>query len=269
MPRPHDLPAGIGAVIAHHPPQPAPRLYGDLAWLWPLLSPPEHYLGEADIVRRVIDESLGPAAVGRRSILELGAGGGHTLVHLADEFDTVAVDLSEPMLAGCRRLSPTTQTIVGDMRSLRVNRAFDAVLIHDAIDYMTTETDVRAALATARAHLVPGGVALIAPTYLRETFRDHELETDQHITADIALSYVSYIYTRAPATPATPATTFELLLVYLIKQPADAVHVRIEHDRHTCGLFGRDDWLNWLSDAGFNATHHEEEAWSLFTAVAR
>ena len=240
-----------------------PRLYDDLAWLWPRMSPPEDYREEAGIVRRLIDEALGPAST-RRTLLELGAGGGHTLVHLADAFDAVAVDLSEPMLANCRALCPGVEAIVGDMRTLRLERCFDAVLIHDAIDYMTSEADARAALATARAHLAPGGVAIIAPTYTRETFHEHELETDQHVDDDLALSYVSYVHDADPADD-----VFELVLVYLIKQPADARDVRIEQDRHRCGLFARDAWLAWLGEAGFDARHHETEAWSCFVARAR
>jgi len=43
------------------------------------------------------------------------------------------------------------------MRSVRLGRTYDAVIIHDAIMYMTTEDDLVAALATARAHLAPAG----------------------------------------------------------------------------------------------------------------
>ena len=245
---------------------PPPRLYDDLAWLWPRMSPPEDYREEAAIVRRLIGDALGPPA-GRRSLLELGAGGGHTLVHLADDFDALAVDLSEPMLDNCRALCPTVDTRVGDMRTVRLGRTFDAVLIHDAIDYMTSEADARAALATARAHLTPatspGGVAIIAPTYLRETFHNHELETDQHVDDELALSYVSYVHDPDPADD-----VFELLLIYLIKQPPDVPDVRIEHDRHTCGLFSRHQWLSFLRDAGFDATAHDTDAWSCFLARA-
>ena len=40
---------------------------------------------------------------------------------------------------------------VGDLRSVRLGETFDAVLVHDAIDYMTTEVELRAAFETARA----------------------------------------------------------------------------------------------------------------------
>jgi hypothetical protein len=46
------------------------------------------------------------------------------------------------------------------------------VFVHDAIMYMTTEDDLRAALRTVAAHLAPGGVALVAPDATAETFRE-------------------------------------------------------------------------------------------------
>ena len=57
------------------------------------------------------------------------------------------------------------------MRTVRLGRTFDCVFVHDAVCYMTTEHDLRAAIATAAAHCRPGGVVLMAPDYVRETFR--------------------------------------------------------------------------------------------------
>lgn len=242
-----------------------PRLYDDLAWLWPLLSPPEHYEAETAIIRRVLDEKLGPATPGqRRSVLELGAGGGHTLHYLRHDFDCVAVDLSEAMLANCRTLNPDVETVRGDMRDVRLGRTFDAVLVHDAIDYMTSEADVRAALATVAAHLAPGGVALIAPTYVRETFTEHETEQDHRADADAALTYFAYVHDPDPTD-----TTFELILLYLIKQPPVGGPVTVVEDRHICGLFGEAAWRAMMDEAGFDAVWHREAAWELFVGVKR
>lgn len=237
-----------------------PRLYADLAHLWPLLSPPEDYEREAAIVRQIIEAHAAPV----HSVLELGAGGGHTLHHLADAYETVAVDLSDAMLAHCRGLNPGVPTVVGDMRTVRLGRTFDALLIHDAIDYMTSRDDALAALQTAAAHLQPGGLAVIAPTYVRETFTEHETAHDHRKTDALTLTYFSYVHDPDPADE-----TFELVLVYLIRH-ADG-SLSIEHDRHTCGLFSVDDWLAMLDAAGFDATlrHEPDSAAVLFTATRR
>ena len=53
---------------------------------------------------------------------------------------------------------------------MRLGRTFDAVFIHDAIMYMTTQADLTAALATAHAHLKPGGALLVMPDCVSETY---------------------------------------------------------------------------------------------------
>src|ERR687890_445926 len=63
--------------------------------------------------------------------------------------------------------------VEGDMRALRLGRLFDGVLIHDAIMYMTSEEDLRAALVTAHEHCGPGGVLVVVPDWVSETFRPH------------------------------------------------------------------------------------------------
>lgn len=224
-----------------------PRLYADLAHLWPILSPPEDYAAEAAIVRRILRRHLGPSRRARRwRILELGAGGGHTLVHLQRDADAVAADLSPQMLAHCHTLCPGVRTVAGDMRSLRLRGelgTFDAVLLHDAIDYMTTARDVQRTLRTAHAHLRKGGVALVAPTYTRETFTPHQAEHDQAAHDAGVLTYLQYVHDPNPRD-----TTFELLLVYLIEEHG---RVRVEEDRHTCGLFPTASWTRWMRAAGF------------------
>ena len=104
-----------------------PRLYNELAYLWPIISPPGEYAGEAAEWRRIIKGKLGPA---RHSILELGVGGGHILSHLTQAFQATAVDISTPMLELSRRLNPDVTHHQGDMRTGRMGILFDAVLIH-------------------------------------------------------------------------------------------------------------------------------------------
>lgn len=245
-------------------PTATPRLYDDLAWLWPDLSPPEHYEAEAELLDALIAERLGD---GPKTILELGAGGGHTLVHLAKptggRHECVAVDLSQPMLDNCSALIPGIETHVGDMRDLRLGRAFDVVLIHDAIDYLLSPEDIAKTLETARLHLRPGGLAFIAPTYTTETFEDGEVADDGTTTNVNDLTYFSYVHDPDPEDD-----TFEMILLYLIRDHATR-QVQTVEDRHTCGLFAADHWLSMMADAGLPAEHVEQEdgAWSLFLGI--
>lgn len=224
----------------------APRIFTDLAHLWPLLSPVEDYLKEAQSVHRVLQRYLGPEAHlgGRKpSLLELGAGGGHTLHHLLDKYDITAVDLSQEMGANCQRLNPEVDFHQGDMRTVRLGRRFDAVLIHDAIDYLQEVEDVEQTMRTAAAHLSPAGVVLVAPTYVEETFVDQEVEYDQQSQSGIDLTYFSYVHR-----PDEKSHRVETVLVYLIRKGGG---VEVVEDRHPGGLFSTNDWIMMLRGAGF------------------
>src|SRR3712207_9249425 len=105
------------------------------------------------------------------TLLELGSGGGNNAVHLKAHFAQVTLtDLSPEMLAVSRALNPDCEHLLGDMRTLRLGRAFDVVFVHDAIDYMTTREDLRLALETAAVHCKPDGLGLFVPDYVREAF---------------------------------------------------------------------------------------------------
>jgi SAM-dependent methyltransferase len=80
------------------------------------------------------------------------------------------VDPAPTMLDLSRAQNPDCAHVEGDMRTLRLARTFDAVLVHDAIVCMLTEVDLMAALLNAFRHLRPGGAALFAPDYVTESF---------------------------------------------------------------------------------------------------
>ena len=218
------------------------RLYDELAYLWPYISPPESYAEEAAHWRQAIRDRLG---AGRHRLLELGVGGGHNLSHLTAEFDAVAVDLAPRMLELSRRLNPGVEHHLGDMRTVRLGRVFDAVLIHDAISYMLTEDDLRAAFGTARAHLRPGGLLLAAPDLVRENFRDGEVQRWEGSPGPIAV-----ITEEQLRDPDPTDTQVESLFIYRITEGG---RQRVEYDRHISGLFPLAVWTGLLEEAGFAA----------------
>jgi hypothetical protein len=152
------------------------------------------------------------------------------------------------------------------MRDVRLGRQFDAVFVHDAVCYMTTESDLRKAIDTAFIHCRPGGAALFAPDFVRENFRQ---STDHggHDRQTRGLRYLEWTCDPDPAD-----TTYVVDYAYLLREADGSVHV--EHDRHVEGLFSRATWLRLLSDAGFEPRaipfeHSELEPGSHEVFVAR
>src|ERR1051326_7076670 len=126
-----------------------PKLYGELASWFHLLSSPPDYAEEADFARKLLAET---GASPPRTVLELGSGGGNNASHLKAPFQMTLVDLSPGMLELSRGLNPECEHAQGDMKTLRLGRVFDAVFVHDAIMYMTTESDLRLAVENSLVH---------------------------------------------------------------------------------------------------------------------
>lgn len=216
------------------------RFYGDLAVWWPLISPWEDYAEEAGYFARVLQSASLPV----REVLELGSGGGHNAVPLKASFTITLADLSAEMLEVSRRLNPECDHHQGDMRTVRLGRRFDAVFVHDAVEYMTSETDLRQAMDTAFAHCRPGGIAVFVPDQTAGTF---EPATD-HGGSDGAdgrgARYLQWEWDP------DPDDTWTLTEYAFLLRGADQ-SVQVIHETHRLGLFSRDVWLQLLARSGF------------------
>jgi ubiquinone/menaquinone biosynthesis C-methylase UbiE len=217
-----------------------PRLYGELASWFPVLTPPAEYAKESRFYRRALLEACEHEP---RSLLELGSGGGHNASHLKQRFEMTLVDVSPEMLELSRALNPECEHIEGDMRAVRLGREFDAVFIHDAIVYMTSIDDLRKALETAFVHCRPGGAALFVPDHTRENFRPSTDHGGDDV-GDKALRYLEWTWDPDP-----DDTTYVVDYAYLLRT-SDG-EVRVERDRHIEGLFSRADWLRLIEEVGF------------------
>jgi hypothetical protein len=149
------------------------------------------------------------------------------------------------MLAHSRKLNPDCEHQQGDMRSIRLERQFDRVFIHDAICYMTTLEDLRLTIETAYHHCRPGGGAVFAPDHVHETFQpatDHGGNDGD----ERSLRYLEWAWDPDPSD-----TSYVVDYVYVLRESDGSI--RTEHDRHVEGLFRRAEWLSVLRGVGFNA----------------
>ena len=212
-----------------------------MAYLWPIISPPEEYGSEARYFRDIILEELGP---GRHSLLELGVGGGHNLSHLTVDFDCIAVDLSPDMLALSEGLNPDVPHRVGDMRCIRLKKIFDGGLIHDAASYILIEEDLKDTFTTAAMHLRPGGVFMVAPDWVQETFPDGWVYDWDRRQGNIEVNIQEVMLD-----PDTTDTQVESTYTYTIKKGNETT---IEVDTHITGLFPLSTWSGLMGQAGFD-----------------
>jgi SAM-dependent methyltransferase len=233
------------------------RLYSDLAAWWPLFAPAGYYEEQARYVAATLEEMC-PA---KPRVLELGSGGGSMAFHLRQHADLTLVEPQDAMLDVCRRLNPGADHVKGDMRSVRLNRLFDAVIIHDAINYMTRVNDLIAALTTARAHLRSGGLAMIFPDDTEETFAPSTHTGGQDDPdAGRGLRYLSWTH---PVIDSRYTVDFAVVL-----RSADG-SVELVHDRHTFGVFSHATWREAFRQAGFLEPDIRSDKWREDVFLAR
>jgi SAM-dependent methyltransferase len=220
-----------------------PKLYDELAGWWQLVSPTEHYADEAAFFKELF------RAESAKTILELGSGGGNVAWFLKKDFTLTLTDISGGMLSESKKQNPELEHIRGDMRALRLGRTFDGVLIHDAIMYMTSKEDLRAALVTAYEHCKPGGMVVIAPDWVAETFRLHTT----HEGVDAGGRGVRYLEWVWDADPNDTKVNYEFILAL-----KEGDELRTVVDRQVVGVFPRATWLRLLEEVGFEAKAVED-----------
>jgi trans-aconitate methyltransferase len=216
-----------------------PLLYRDLTdWYW-LVDPTKDHWDEAASYQAAIERVASPRP---ETLLELGAGAGNNAFYLKRRFRCTLTDASEPMQALSRELNPECEHLTGDMRTLRLGRTFDAILVHDAVMYMTSEPDLRAAAETAFVHTRPGGAAVFAPDCFKDTFR----EATNLLRGEDGLRTLRGLEWSWDPHPSDD--TFLTDFAFVLREGES---VRVVHDRHVEGLFTIATWRRILEGVGF------------------
>lgn len=237
------------------------RLYTDLAWLWPMWGDAgAEYAEYCRHVTALVRQYAGrPAA----TLLNIGCGGGKNVLNLKRDFAVTGVDLSATMLAQARELNPDAAFVQGDMRTVRLDQRFDAVLMDDAISHMGCRADFVAALRTAHEHLHPGGVLVVTPDVTTETFRQNATSTTTAARDGLEVVFIENVYDPDPTDD-----RYETTILYLIRENGN---LRIETDHWTMGIFSLAAWRDALRETGFAVHEHRyvlgEDAYRTFACV--
>lgn len=212
--------------------------YNELAWTEDYLADPSDY---EDEVKEFTSFIRGISAEPVHTMLHLGCGAGGHDRYFKKHFQITGVDISVGMLDKAKETNPEIEYIEGDMRTIRLNRRFDCVIIPDSIDYMVSLDDLKQAIQTSAVHLKSGGVLLIAAK-TEETFQNNNFAyTGEKDDIHVTLLENNYINPYAP-------NTYEITMVYLIRQKGKLTKY-IEDS--LAGLFPQAAWDDLLREAGF------------------
>ena len=203
--------------------------YNELAWLEPIVAPPEEYAGETELYCKLIKEH---ALIETKTLLHLASGAGINDYTFKKHFAVTGVDISEGMLEVAGQINPEVDYHFGDMRTVDLGKEFDAVVIPDAIGYMTTVEDLRRALRNAYRHLKPGGVLLVT-AHMKEEFQGNNFAySGSRDEVEVTVFENNHI-------PDPKGTTYEAIIIYLVRRRGE---LEIHTDRHIIGLFASQIW---------------------------
>jgi len=224
------------------------RLYGDLAWTWPIISPVGNYIEETELFSKLIKKH---SKIEVKTLLHLGCGGGHNDYTFKKYFKVTSLDISEDMLSLAKKLNPEVNYKYGDMRTIRLEEKFDAITILDSINYIKTVEDLQKTFITTYKHLKPGGVFL---TFVEQTaghFNQNNTTYSTHSKGDVEITFIENDYDPDPTD-----TSYEATFIYLIRVGGK---LEIHNDRHLCGIFKLETWLKLLKEIGFKVIQNKFE----------
>ncbi|MFQ5883968.1 MAG: class I SAM-dependent DNA methyltransferase, partial [Thermoplasmata archaeon] len=198
------------------------------------------YVEETELFSKIIKEH---SRIEVRTLLHIGCGAGHNDQVFKRHFEVTGVDISEEMLKLARKLNPEVTYHVGDMRTIRLDKSYDAVAILDSIDYMSTVEDLRSAFVTTYDHLKPGGIFLTYVEECKERFKQNKTDCSTHSKGDVRVVLIENGFDPAPED-----TSFVARFVYIILRRGE---LDIQTDRHICGVFELRTWHDLLKEVGF------------------
>lgn len=202
------------------------------------------YRAEASTVGRHI-RARNPEA---DTLLDVGCGTGGHLRYFAQEFGRVeGVDLSEGMLAVCRRACPDVPVSLGDMRSFRTGRRHDAVVsLFSVVGNLVGTKELDATLATFAAHLNPGGVAVLEPWWFPDNF------TPGHVGASVSTADGTTV-ARVSHTVRDSEGASRMEVHYTVAERDKGI--RHFSDTHVMALYSRAEYESAFEQAGFTVEY--------------
>lgn len=213
------------------------RLYGDRAFLWDILTPKDVYFEEASLYWTLLNEGRGKPI---QRMAELGSGGGYLAQHFTDVDELILVDRSQEMIALSEERNPTAQHLCADMCHVDFGAPVDAVLIHDAVMYLSERSQLLDCLHNIRRQLRPDGRVLIIPDLLKDTFFEHIQ------TGEVADEYHHVHLTEWRWVPHDADAWFNVAFSVMLKKGDEVESI---FEVHKMGCFSYSEWLHLFKEA--------------------
>jgi trans-aconitate methyltransferase len=203
------------------------------------------YAQEVLTIRALIDAEH----PGARTVLDVACGTGEHARLLAEHFAVDGLDLENAFVQLAQQKVPGGRFVVGDMRRFQMGRKYDVILcLFSSIGYLTSATDVVAALTCFSEHLSDGGLILVEPWFTPENWHAGHVAMSPPVDRpEIKLCRMSVAGRQG-----------DLSLIrfhYLIARPEGVDYLQEEH---ALRLYSIDDMLGFFERAGLSTRYEPE-----------
>ena len=214
------------------------KLYSDLAHCWDVLTPRGTYDYEAFQLLSFLKEQLPELG----SVLELGSGIGALMESFPSDVEVVFLERSKDMLELSKRRNPGREHLLLDMLDFDLNRLFDAIVLHDAVMYLTDRSELLSCFKNAYNHLEETGVFVVFPDTTSEFFQEHAISGGAE-SEGIAVQLLEWHWDPDPSDEQV-----QVEFSVLIREKGAVLS---HHESHSMGVFSIDTYKEMLTKAGF------------------
>ncbi len=201
---------------------------------------------------------------GCKRVLEIGCGTGNLAPYfLKHGYNYTGMDIAAAMLRIARREVPTARFERGDMRWFSSGTKFDAVVIGGrSFAYMTTNADVRCALACIRKALKPGGLLAFDNFDAKAIFGNFK----KRVSDKIVQGNKTFVRHSSLSMNLQTGWTWNWDAVYAVQEGGKKKTYR---DRSVLRAFTGDELKLFLELAGFTTLRLTREPNTIFVMARR
>lgn len=233
------------------------KTFDAYAQYYDLLYKDKDYQSESAYTNRLI-KAINPEA---KSLLNLGCGTGkHDLHFLNQGYDVVGIDLSPGMIQEANAFlskdiaAGKASFREGDVRTIRLNRKFDAVVsLFHVISYQTLNSDITSMLETVAAHLPKGGIFVFDCWYGPAVLTDKPVVRVKRLENE----YISVTRIAEPVIHPNE-NLVDVNYEVLIQDKKDSANRQLVRETHTMRYLFLPEIEFFLQKAGFEIVKKEE-----------
>ena len=210
-----------------------------------------------------VADLLGRVAPDAKTVLDVGCGTGEhaRILRAAHGYEVHGLDIEPGFVELARQKVPESRFWAGDMAGFSLGTTFDAVIcLFSSIGYVGSTERLVVALESFRAHLNPGGVAVVEPWFEPQAWHPGRVYVHRSESDSLHIVRMSHSDVR---------DRVSLLEFHYLIGTEKGVEHRTEH--HDLALFTREEMMRAFGAAGFEEVAHDPKGLigrGLYTARA-